>query len=259
MKSSFQPLPVETVAPALARLPVFRTGDISALGAARTDLARAIASGQDATQLASDLSAPAAWLGVDLQKAAGTPPPAARKAMETVVTPPVWAVEAAKAAVQAKSALRVAVLDRDPTGMPSLSLPVWAQGQKAVATYGPLLIENAGAQLTFQKWLNIYIIPVQMVSFVQGSATLFVAPIAATGSSKTVALAGGSVWVDVNALASGAPASSYAGIAVQGGTITSSQALALGGSTVTIPTGATVTLKVTPAAPVAAGNPALAV
>jgi len=264
MKSSFQPLPVETVAPALARLPALRTGDVSALGAARTDLARAIASGQDAGQLASDLAAPAAWLGVDLQKAAGLTPPADRQAMETVTTSPVatqlvWAVEAAKAAVQAKSALRVAVLDRDPAGMSSLSLPVWAQGQKAVATYGPLLIENAGAQLTFQKWLNIYIIPVQMVAFVQGSATLFVAPVAATGSSKTVALAAGSVWVNVNALAPGAPVNSYAGVAVQGGTITSSQALALGGSTVTIPPGATVTLKVTPAAPAAAGNPALEV
>lgn len=262
MASSFQRLPAETVANVLAGLPAFRTSDAETLSAARADLARAIASGQDAGQLAGDLSTPGVWLGADLKTAAGLTPPASPQefpqAMAGAAPSPAWAVAAAQAAVQAKSALRVAVLDRDPTGMSTLSLPVWAQGQQAVAAYGPLVLESAEAQLTFQKWLNIYIIPVQMVSFVQGSTTVFVAPLAATGSAKVVALAGGSVWVNVSSLASGAPANSYAGLAISGGTITSDEDLTLGATTVTIPAGATITLNLTPAAPVA-GNPALKV
>ena len=186
MESSFQPLPVETVAGSLANLPRFRITRPEILLAARTDLARAIASGQDAGQLAADLSSPPAWFGAGLTQAAGA------AATTTQAAPPAWALTAAQAAVQAKSALRVAVLDRDPAGMSSLSLPAWAQGQKAIATYGPLAIENAAAQVTFQKWIKIYIIPVQMVSFVRGTTTLFVAPLAASGSYKTVNLAGGS-------------------------------------------------------------------
>ncbi|HZT33122.1 MAG TPA: hypothetical protein VFA33_24760 [Bryobacteraceae bacterium] len=257
---------METVARLLAALPPLRTGDVGMLSAVRTDLARAIASGQDAGQLASDLSTPAAWLGLDLRRAAGptpptAPPPAppAPAAEEAAVPPPAWAVAAAQAAVQAKSALRVAVLDRDPASMPSLRLPAWAQGQQAVATYGPLLVESAASQITFQKWLIIYIIPVQMVSFVQGATTLFIAPLAATGSEKTVTLAAGSVWVNVTPLAAGAPANSFAGVAIQSGSITSDRNLTFGGTTVTIPAGATVTLAVTPAAPAASGNPAVQV
>jgi hypothetical protein len=125
----------------------FQMSNAGALGAARTDLARAIASGQDAAQLKSDLSTAAAWVGLDLQRAVGSSTDTAKATPEVEtklkVETPVWAVAAAKAVVQAKSALRVAVLDRDPAGMSSLSLPVWAQGQKAVATYGPLLINNA--------------------------------------------------------------------------------------------------------------------
>jgi hypothetical protein len=276
MESSNRPLPYDAVARILAGLPAFRTSDAGALGAVRTDLARAIASGQDAGQLAQDLSTPGVWFGVDLKKAAGlTPaataqvsPQADAQAAPTVVPqatvattapPPAWAVAAAKAAVQARSGLRVAVLDRDPAGMSSLSLPVWAQGQKAVATYGPLLLENADAQITYQKWLGIYVIPVQMVSFVQGTTTLFIAPFAATGTSKTVTLAGGSVWVNVSPLAAGSPANSWAGVAIQGGTITSDKNLTLGGTTVSVPAGATVTLNVQPAAPAASGNPAVQV
>src|SRR5579883_3229583 len=266
MPPSFRPLPVDTVDRLLAALPPLRTGDVGMLSAVRTDLARAIASGQDAGQLASDLSTPAAWLGLDLRRAAGptpptAPPPAppAPAAEEAAVPPPAWAVAAAQAAVQAKSALRVAVLDRDPASMPSLRLPAWAQGQQAVATYGPLLVESAASQITFQKWLIIYIIPVQMVSFVQGATTLFIAPLAATGSEKTVTLAAGSVWVNVTPLAAGAPANSFAGVAIQSGSITSDRNLTFGGTTVTIPAGATVTLAVTPAAPAASGNPAVQV
>ena len=260
MEPLFKPLPVETIARALSGLPSFRTNDTGALVAARADLARAIASGQDPGQLSTDLSTPGPWLGVDLKKAAGiTPPTAATPALENAAKPAAWVTAAAQAAHQSKSALRVAVLDRDPTAVTSLSLPVWAHGQKSVATYGPLLIENKEAQLTFQKWLIIYIVPVQMVSFVRGSTTLFVAPFAATGTAKTINLAGGSVWVNVSPFDSTAPADSFAGVAIQGGTIDSDQNLTLGGTTVTVPSGATLKLKLIPANPGASGNPAIQV
>src|SRR5271169_38705 len=148
MESSFQPLPADAVAQLLAGLPAFRTSDARTLAAARVDLARAIASGQDAQQLARDLSTPGAWLGLDLKQAAGAPPTtttaeAAAPGAMAPTAPPAWATAAAQAAVQAKSALRVIALDRDPSGISRLSLPAGALGQQAVATYGPLLIENA--------------------------------------------------------------------------------------------------------------------
>jgi hypothetical protein len=160
----------------------------------------------------------------------------------------------AQTAVQASSALRVAVLDRDPSTVTSLNLPIWAIGQKPAATYGPISIENPQAQLTVRKWVIAYIIPVHMVSFVRGSTTLFVAPFAVTGSAKEIALPAGSVWINVASFVSGAPANSFAGITEQSGTITCDQALDLAGDTVAVPAGATLTLTVTPAAPSGMGN-----
>ena len=262
MDSSFRPLPAESVARLLAELPTIQSGDPGALNAARIALARAIASGQDAQQLGTDLQTPGAWLGLNLTTIAQQPTttqptgaqPATPAAPSTapaqgapLVPPPAWAVAAANAAVQAKSALRIAVLDRDPTTMSSLSLPSWAQAQSAVATYGPFIVQNSSQQISFQKWLNIYIIPVQMVSFVSGSATLFIAPLAASGKFKSVSLAAGSAWINVDAISSGAPVNSWAGVTIAGGNISSDQELTFGTTTVTLPAGASITLEVAPA------------
>src|ERR1700739_3812664 len=253
MTSSLRPLPASAVVQALATLPSIRSNDSGLLDAARTALARAIASGQDAGELGQALSAQSAWLGVDLRGGGAHPVPAAAQAAK-VPQPPEWPVSVAQAAVQAPAALRVAVLDRNPSTVSTLGLPAWAIGQRAAATYGPLLVESPDSQLTVQKWFKVYIVPVQMVSFVQGSTTLFVAPFAATGSAQTITLAAGSVWINVASFASGAPSDSFGGIAIQGGTITSDQPLTLGGSTVTVPAGASLTLTVTPAAPTGTGN-----
>jgi len=253
MASSFRPLPMESVAQALAAFPPINSANASILNAVRIALARAIASGQDATQLGQELSTESIWLGVDL-KAVARPTTQPAGPTAPVAPPPAWALAAAQAAVQASSALRVAVLDRDPTTFTSLSLPVWAIGQKPAASYGPVSVENTQAQLTVRKWIIVYIIPVQMVSFIRGATTLFVAPFAATGSAKEVTLAAGSVWINVVSFASGAPANSFAGIAEQSGTIICDQALALGGETVTVPAGATLALTVTPAAPSGMGT-----
>ena len=138
--------------------------------------------------------------------------------------------------------------------MSSLSLPAWAVGQMPAGSYGPVSVEDSEAQLTVSKWINTYIIPAQMVSFVQGSTTLFVAPVAGTGSVTSVTLAAGSAWINVASFAGGAQPNSFAGIAGRGGRITCDQALALGGSTVTVPDAATLTLTVNPAAPGSQGN-----
>jgi hypothetical protein len=260
MAQSFRPLPVEKVAEALAGLPAFQAANAGVLNSVRNALGRAIASGQDSAQLAQQLSTPGAWYGVDLRAAASstasaapqasgaaTTQPATPAATPLIVTPPVWAATAAQAAVQSQSALRVTVADRDPAGITSLSLPASVRGLNTSAVYGPITISASESQLSFQKWVIVYIIPVQMVSFVQGTTTLFVAPLAATGSLKTVSLASGSAWVNVASFASGSPADSYAGLTIQAGSISSDTPLSFGSATVTIPAGASVTLNVTPA------------
>ena len=251
--SSFRRLPVESVAQALAALPTIKSDDGSILSAARDALARAIASGQDAGQLGQDLAAQGSWLGVDLKAATGamTQP---ETGTAPVTAPSAWARVAAQAAVQAGSALRVAVLDRDPSAVSSLSLPAWAVGQKPAGSYGPVSVEDPGAQLTVSKWINTYIVPARMVSFVQGGTSLFVAPVAGTGSVTSVTLAAGSAWINVASFAGGAQPNSFAGIAGRGGSITCDQALALGGSTVIVPDAATLTLTVDPAAPGSQGD-----
>jgi hypothetical protein len=142
MASPFRPLPVETVAEALAALPVIKSNDAAVRNAVRNALARAIASGQDAGQLGQDLSAQSTWLGVDLKTASGAPPQPAPRA-SSATTPPAWVMATAQVALQAKSALCVAVLDRDPSTVTTLSLPVWAIGQKAAVSYAPISIGNS--------------------------------------------------------------------------------------------------------------------
>jgi hypothetical protein len=246
---------VESVVAALAALPVIQSDDASTLGAARYALARAVASGQSAEQLSQDLAAPGRWLGADLKAVAAAAAAAAPPGVAEAATaaPPGWARGVAQAAVQAASALRVAVVDRDPSAVNSLSLPAWAIGQKPAASHGPVSVEIPDAQLTVSKWLISYLVPVQMVSFVRGASTVFVAPVAGTGTAKNLTVAAGSVWINVASFASGAPAGSFAGIAGQAGTVTCDQDLALGGSTVTIPAGATLTLTVTPAGSASSG------
>ena len=82
-----------------------------------------------------------------------------------------------------------------------------ATGQKAATSYGPI----PGSKIPTpsspsRKWLHVFIVPVQMVTFVQGSKTLFVAPCAVNGSVKSITLIAGSVWLNVASFASGSPA-----------------------------------------------------
>ena len=247
MTSSFRPLPVQKVAEALAALPAMIAADATTLSAVRHSLGRAIASGQDPDQLAQQLSTPGAWLGVNLRAAAGVTGQPAPPVVDASMPPPAWALEVAQAAVQAKTALRAAIVDRNPATVTSLSLPAWSRGQQALATYGPITVSDPQNQISFQKWVIIFVIPVQMVSFVQGTTTLFVAPVAAAGHQQTVSLSSGSVWVNVNSFAAGASANSYAGLTIEGGTISSDAPLVFGAATVTIPAGASLTLTVTPA------------
>src|SRR5580704_11086431 len=71
---------------------------------------------------------------------------------------------------------------------------------------------------------------------------------------KTVSISSGSIWVDIAPFASGAPADSYAGIAVEGGTIECDQDLAIGGTTVNVPAGARLRLNVNPAPTTGGGS-----
>ena len=237
---SFTPLSVETVAEELANLPSIQPQDPNALSDVQIALARAIASRQDPKQLAQDLSAPTIWLEADLKKAKDTHKHKdAHKHKRKSTAPPAWALSAAKVAVQAASALRVAVLPRDPSTIPSLEFPTWTIGQRATTTYGPLQIENVEAQLTVEKWIQIFLIPSDMVAFVRGSTTIFVAPISSTNNVSGP----GSVWINASLFASDLPANSFVGITVGSAFLTSDETLEFGGTTVTIPADANLELR----------------
>src|ERR1700739_3412047 len=104
MTPSRRPLPASGVVQAMATLPSIRSNDSGLLDAARTALARAIASGEDAGELGQALSAQSEWLGGGLRGGGGHPVPAAAQAAK-VPQPPEWAVSVAEAAVQAPAAL----------------------------------------------------------------------------------------------------------------------------------------------------------
>ena len=246
MAASLRQLPIEKVVPALATLPTFSANDRPTLDAVRVALARAIATGQDAAQLAQELSAPGPWLPVQLNSATDPSGRSSSPASTKKTKLPSWIAAAAETAVKASTVLRVAVLDRDPDWVSRLGQPATVRGQKASATYGPITIVSADQRFTLQKWVIVYLVPVQMVSFVRGTTTLLVAPIAAAGKRTKVALASGSVWLNVGSFAAGAPDDSYAGLAIQDGSLTSDVPLDFSAATVSVPAGANFKITVTP-------------
>ena len=114
-------LGADALASELARIPSFTAASKATLDSVRIAIARAIASGQSADQLAMDLGMPSAWRGVDLNKppaiagrtaqadaqAAPAPQPAAARP-----APPSWAKEIVPIALAKKTTARVVVLDR---------------------------------------------------------------------------------------------------------------------------------------------------
>ena len=204
-------LNADTLATELAKLPSLSTSTPAELDAVRIVIARAIASGQDADQLALDLNTPAGWQTVDFSKpsvpskpGATTPGSVATDLITTapVTTGPAAAVAPAWIATIVPIALaknipsRVLVLDREPTALGGLERPAWARALSPAATYGPVTIVNDLLQTTTTKWISIFHF-VETVQFVRGSTVLCVIPLSifATGSQTQASIFAGSAWL----------------------------------------------------------------
>lgn len=263
----------DALASELSKIPVFTAENVKVLDAVRIAVAKAIASGQSADQLAGDLGIPAAWKGIDLSKpptigATGDQPerthadqgkPTAPHALPRL-EPPEWAKQIAPIALKDQVVTRVVVLDRDPTALGGLELPAWARAHKPAARYGPIAVSSPTLQATTQKWIIVFRFT-GTVQFVRSGTVLCVLPISIVkfGPPPTqAAVTAGSAWIAVNPFASAAPAGSFAGIAVNSGHLSSDHPLSLSSGVVTVAPGATLNLQLTPASLAAgpAGFPA---
>jgi hypothetical protein len=244
----------------LSKIPVLTHGNAKILDAVRLAVTKAIASGQSADQLASDLNIPAAWKGIDLSKPPSIPPggdqtsvvPVAKDAQPVPTPiasapPPDWAKQIVPIALKDQEITRVVVLDREPTALGGLELPPWARAQKPAATFGPITVFSANLQATTEKWIIIFRFT-GVAQFVRSGTVLCVLPISILrfGHPTQATITAGSAWIAVNPFASGAPAGSFAGITVNSGLVSSDQPLVLSGAIVTVAPGAVLDLQLTP-------------
>jgi hypothetical protein len=252
-----QRLDADALASELSKIPALAASTASALDAVRIALARAIASGQSADQLATAFGVPSAWQDLDLSKppSVTTAPTAMSTAPAAPATasPPHWAATIVPLALAKETTTRVVVLDREPTALGGLELPAWARALAPSATYGPITVSTPHLQVNAEKWILIFHFT-GTVEFVRAGTVLCVAPISVVsfGQPKEASIESGSAWIAVNPFASSAPASSFAGIAVQSGQISSDQPLSVASGVVTVPAGANLSLKLVPA-PLPAG------
>ncbi len=244
----------------LAKLPSFSSTSSNELDPVRIAIARAVASGQDASQLAHELNTPAGWQSVDFSKPpvpqspvaspqktvadaaiATTPPPAATS------LPPEWIATIVPIALSRNISSRVLVLDREPTALGGLERPAWARALSPAATYGPVTVANSLLQTTTTKWIQIFHF-VETVEFVRGSTVLCVIPLSifTSGSQTQASIFAGSAWLAAQPFVASAPADGFAGVTIQSGELTCDQALTFGGTTVSVPAGATLNLSLAP-------------
>ncbi len=241
----------------LGKLPLISAPSAS-LQAARIAIARAVASGQSADQLAADLAAPAGWQSINMSRApAGfqSGPTAAnvtvaKPAPPSTTVPPAWIDAIVPIALAKDVTTRVAILDREPTALGGLERPAWARALAPAATYGPVSVSSASYQIVAQKWIQVFNFT-ETVEFVRSGSVLCVLPLSIFhfGSPTQTGILAGSAWIAAQPFASAAPADGFAGIAIQSGELTSDQALTFTSTTVTVPANASLTLTLVPAVP----------
>jgi len=260
-------LSADALASALAKLPSIATTAGSTLDAVRIAMARSIATGQSADQIASDLGVPAVWQGIDLSNppavtldnpsatanapaaATATRELAARPALISPVTPPDWAAAIIPLALAKDVTTRVVVLDHEPSALGGLELPGWARALRPSATIGPITVSTPSLQVTTLKWIVIFTFS-GTVEFVRGGTVLCVVPVSilSFGPPTEASITVGSAWIAVNPFDASAAAGSFAGVAVQSGQISCDQAFSVASDVVTVPTGASLRIKLVPAA-----------
>src|SRR5882757_8036674 len=263
----------KTLSSELSKLPLLTASTPSHLDPVYIAIARAVASGQGADQLAKDLGVPAGWQGITLSKrppvasdvtspAAGPDAPTP-KLKGTVHAPaPDWIATIMPLALAKNITTRVVVLDREPTALGGLERPAWARALSPSATYGPITAISSDLQIKTLKWIQVFNFT-ETVEFVRAGSVLCVLPLSIFhfGSPTHAGIVSGSAWIAVHPFVSSAPADSFAGITVQSGEITSDQPLGLGPTVVNVPAGATISLSLVlaPSAAGSAGSPATVV
>ena len=255
-----QRLTAEALTAELAKLPALATKASAQLDPVRIAVARAIATGQSADQLASDLGLPAAWSAIDFTK-----PPTVFAAKAAVVkvadarvmaaapvtpTPPDWAAKIVPLALAGTVTTRVVVHDREPTALGGLERPAWARALKPSATYGPIAIANSANAAMTQRWITIFDFT-ETVEFTRGGVPLCVLPVSIvhflfTTTATNATILSGSAWLGLTPFNTTAPANSFAGLTIQSGSLSCDQAFTIG-QTIEIPAGSTLTLTLVPA------------
>lgn len=269
--TTLQRLNAKALSSELSKLPSLTASVSSNLDPVRIALARAIASGQSADQLAVDLGVPSSWRGITLSK----PPPSLSSSASSIrqasnattpklqttiqIAPPEWIAEIVPLALAKKITTRVIVLDSEPTALGGLERPAWARALSPSATYGPITTVSSDLQIKTLKWIQVFTFT-ETVEFVRGSSVLCVLPLSLFhfGSPTQAGILSGSAWIAVQPFVPNAPADSFAGVAIQSGEITSDQPLGLGPTLVNVPTSATLSLSLVPSPSAAsvAGSPA---
>ena len=198
----------------LSKIPALNHGNDKILDAVRIAVAKAIATGQSADQLAADLNIPAAWKGIDLTKPPSIPlgggetkpVPAAKEAQSAPLpapkaAPPDWAKQIVPIALKDQETTRVVVLDREPTALGGLELPAWARAQKPAATFGPISVSSADLQATTEKWILTFRFG-GVAQFIRAGKVLCVLPISILrfGHPTQARVTAGSAWIAVTHL-----------------------------------------------------------
>ena len=130
------------------------------------------------------------------------------------------------------------------TTQDALATPLWAAGQLIERTIGPFL-SRFGEEVWFDV---IRVVRRVLVRRGPGGPVVMAVPlriglVASTGQQFT--LAAGSVWFSAPLAAGGAPASSYAGLRISGGTLDVGSPVTVVGHEIVIPAGAACTLTLT--------------
>ncbi|MGB7355949.1 MAG: hypothetical protein WBD06_19735 [Acidobacteriaceae bacterium] len=246
----------------LSKLPLI-SAPAAPLQAAQIAIARAVASGQSADQLAADLGALAGWQGINTSQApagfqsgpTASNLTAAKPSATSPPVPPAWIGAIVPIALAKDVSTRVAILDREPTALGGMERPAWARALAPAATYGPISVSSASYQIVAEKWIQVFNFT-ETVEFVRSGSVLCVLPLSIFhfGSPTQAGILAGSAWIAAQPFASAAPADGFAGIAIQSGELTSDQALTFTSTTVTVPATASLSLTLVPALP--PGGPA---
>jgi hypothetical protein len=253
-----QRLSSDALASELAKLPDFSAPTSTNLDAVRIAIARAVASGQSADQIAADLGAPAAWQGIDFSRTAqsgtgsaapsGTSTAKALPASGAPASVPDWIGKTVPLALAKDITTRVVVLDREPTALGGLEGPAWARALKPAAIYGPVALSSPGLQVNTSKFIITFVFT-ETVEFVRSGNVLCVLPLSIFhfGSPNQASIVSGSAWIAVNPFDASAPAGSFAGVTVQSGQVICDQPITISAGVATIPAAANLGLSLAPA------------